>query len=450
MQKKIIFMILTVLLVLGTGCSQSGNVKVYEDTEESVISHDEKTMVAVITNIDIEHNIIDFVDCLNGGMSSLIYHGGVMISDTYGNEIGISGLSCGMVVDVDYYADTGKLVSIAVSGNAVVRKGISKFSADMENKKATYKGTSCTVSQYVTAYDGDTKIDIMEVNTEDQVTLYLYGDKLVSVVIELGHGYVRLNNQSTYVGGMVEIGYDVIVPVTEDMLLTVREGTYMLRINKGGYSSSKEVTVTRGEETKVDLQDIAIPTGTAAFEVTPPDALIYVSGNKIDGNTYTNLYGSYTIKVEADGYKTFNGSFKIDETVNSYTIRLTELEDDTTEDDVSTEDGVSTDASSGDGSETQTTGEQQEPDSQSTTEGTTESSGGNVITVKSPVGVGVYFDGDYMGVAPVSFTKTAGTHTITLYQSGYLIKSYTIQTTDNGKDDEYSFAALTSLLDLVE
>lgn len=444
MQKKIIFMILTVLLVLGTGCSQSGNVKVYEDTEESVISHDEKTMAAVITGIDIEHNIIGFVDCLTGGMSSLIYHGGVMISDTYGNEIGISGLSCGMVVDVDYYADTGKLVSVAVSGNTVVRKGINKFSVDMENKKATYKGTSCTMSQYVTAYDGDTKIDIMEVNTEDQVTLYLYGDKLVSVVIELGHGYVRLNNQSTYVGGMVEIGYDVIVPVTEDMLLTVREGTYMLRINKGGYSSSKEVTVARGEETKVDLQDIAIPTGTATFEVTPVDVDIYVSGNKIDGNTYTNLYGSYTIKVEADGYKTFNGSFKIDEAVNSYTIRLTKLEDDTTEDDTSTE------ASSEDGSGTQTTGEQQGPDSTSTTEDTTESSGGNVITVKTPVGVGVYFDGDYVGVAPVSFPKTAGTHTITLYQSGYLIKSYTIQTTDNGKDDEYSFAALTSLLDLVE
>lgn len=444
MQKKIIFMLLTVLLVLCTGCSQSGKVKVYDDTEETVISHDEQTMTAVLTGIDMEHSVIGFVDCLTGGMNSLIYHGGVMISDTYGNEIGISGLSCGMVVDVVYYADTGKLVSIALSGNAVIRKEISKFSANMETGKATYKGTSCTMSQYVTAYDGDTKIDIMEVNTEDQVTLYLYGDKLVSVVIELGHGYVRLNNQSSYVGGMVEIGYDVIVPVTDDMLLTVREGTYTLRINKGGYSNSKEVSVVRGEETKVDLQDIAIPTGTATFEVTPVEAAIYVSGNKINGNTYTNLYGSYNIKVEADGYKTFNGSFKISETVNSFTINLTKLEDDTTEDE------SSTDTSSETGDDTQTTEDQQTTNSENTTETTTESSTGNVITVKTPVGVGVYFDGDYVGVAPVSFPKVAGTHTITLYQSGFLIKSYTIQTTDNGKDDEYSFAALTSLLDLVE
>ena len=59
----------------------------------------------------------------------------------------------------------------------------------------------------------------------------------------------------------------------------------------------------------------------------------------------------------------------------------------------------------------------------------------------------VYFDGDYVGIAPVSIRKTAGTHTITLYKAGYLIKSYTIQAEDNGKDDEYSYADLISVLD---
>ena len=74
----------------------------------------------------------------------------------------------------------------------------------------------------------------------------------------------------------------------------------------------------------------------------------------------------------------------------------------------------------------------------------------NIITIKTPVGASVYVDGDYVGIAPVSFTKVVGAHTITLYKSGYLIKSYTIQATNDGKDDEYSFADLTSLLDLVE
>ena len=72
---------------------------------------------------------------------------------------------------------------------------------------------------------------------------------------------------------------------------------------------------------------------------------------------------------------------------------------------------------------------------------------GNKITIKKPEGVGVYFDGDYVGIAPVSIKKAAGMHTITLYKAGYLIKSYTIQAEDNGKDDEYSYADLISVLD---
>lgn len=470
MRKKILFMILVTLFMVFTGCTDEGKVRVYDDTEETVISHDECSMTAVLTGIDMEHNIISFMDCVTGGRQSLIYHGGVTVKNTFDTEIGINGLSCGMIVDVEYYADTGKLIGIVISDSSVVLKNISKFSADTEKNKAVYKGTSCAMSEYVLAFDGDSPLDIREINTEDQVTLYLYGDKLMSVVIELGHGYVRLENQDSYIGGMVEIGYDVIVPVTDNMLLTVREGDYTLRISKDGYSGSKAVKVVRGRETEVDLRDIAVPTGSVTFNVTPPEAVIYVSGNKIDGNVYTGLYGSYSVKVEAEGYQTFKGSFRIEDTVKSYTINLTKLEDgdDTSSTETSTDNSetgqtIGSETTGNTGTDTAGTGTETGTDTGSTTQtdsGSTEAtttastedpaSNGYVIKIKAPVGVGVYFDGDYVGKAPVSVPKVAGTHTITLYQTGYLIKSYTIQTTDDAKDDEYSFAALTTLLDLVE
>lgn len=444
MRCRVIFILLmTLVLVTGcVGCSDKGDVRVYDDTEEVVVTHDEKSMTAVITAVDLEHDIVGVMDCISGGESSLIYHGGVVVTDAYGETIGIGSISVGMPADVVYYADTARLVSISVSTNVETRKNVSKFAADKEQGKATYRGTSCSMSDFVKAFDGDTEIDISEINTEDEVTLYLYSGRLVSAVIELGHGYVRLNNQDTYVGGMVEIGYDVIVPVTSDMLLTVREGEYTLRINKDGYNGSKQVTVTRGQETTVNLQDIAIPTGSAAFETEPADAEIYVEGSLLEGNVYTALYGIYSLRVEADGYKTFRGSFRIDDTVSTFSISLTELEDASEE----TEDETTSSDTSSSGSTTAT--------EDSTTSETAAAEGGdttgNSITVKAPVGVGVYVDGDYVGTAPVSFPKVTGTHTITLYQSGFLIKSYTIQATDDGKDDEYSYPELTSLLDLVE
>ncbi|MBQ8412137.1 MAG: PEGA domain-containing protein, partial [Lachnospiraceae bacterium] len=320
-----------------------------------------------------------------------------------------------------------------------------------ETGTARYKGTTCTMSEYVVAFDEEESINIMEINTEDQVTLNLYGGRLVSVVVELGHGYVRLDNQDTYVGGLVEIGYDVIVPVTTDMLLTVREGTYTLRINKNGYSQSKEVTVTKGKETLVDLTSIAIPTGTMIFEITPADATLYINGEKQSSHSFTSVYGTYSIKIEAEGYDTFRGSVKLSNSLKSYDVQLVKIDDEDTEEDTedSEEDTEDTEEDTED-----TEKDTEDSSSSDTTEdtGTTESeeTTDNVIWVNQPAGVSVYVDGEYIGIAPVSFPKTVGSHTITLYQTGYLIKSYTIYASNNGKDDEYSFADLTSILDTIE
>ncbi len=454
MRKNLIILTILCLFLLLTGCRTETDVKVYEDTEEVTVTHIEVERTAVVTGIDLETNIISFKDCMNSEDFELIYHGGVSVLNTYGRDIGIGGIGNGSVVDVFYYEDTEKIVSITTNDKTTVLKGITKFSADPDSGTAKYKGTTCSLWDDVVAYDGDTWLDIKEINTEDQVTLSIFGGKVVSVVIELGHGYVRLSNQDTYVGGMVEIGYDVIVPVTSDMLVAVREGKYTLRIYNGNYSDSKSIEVKKGKEVTVDLADIAIPTGTVTFNITPADATLYVSGEEQDDFVYTNLYGTYGIRVTCEGYNAFNGSFKISQPVNTFDIELKPNEDleDTEEDteetteetEKTTETTEASDSTSEDGSSETTDDTTQKPG----TEGS--STTGNTITVHGPAGAGVYVDGDYVGLAPVTFPKVVGTHTITLYKTGYLIKSYTITAADNGENDEHTFPELTSVFDALE
>lgn len=189
-----------------------------------------------------------------------------------------------------------------------------------------------------------------------------------------------------------------------------------------------------------------MPTGTVTINVTPADAKVYINGKLDEDHVYYNLYGNYSLRVEAEGYNTFRGSFKISEPVKTYNIKLKKADDnkdDTTEDTESTDDTTEAPGTTDDSSTT--TEDKKKPDS-STDDKKTD----NVISVKTPEGVGVYLDGEYVGTAPVSFPKTVGTHTITLYKSGYLIKSYTIQANDDGKDDEYNFSALTSVLDTIQ
>ncbi|MBQ9278755.1 MAG: PEGA domain-containing protein [Lachnospiraceae bacterium] len=459
--RKNVLLIFTLLLFSLTACAGKGKVKVYDSSTEDISQyHTEESLTAVMIKRDTETNDITFLNYVTGEQITLGYHGGVSVTDTYGNNLIISDLPVGSVVDITYYSDTQRLISVSASDNVQVVKNVNKFSADVSNKKATYKGTSCKLSEYALAFEDGVAKSIMEVNTEDQVTLYLMNGTLISCVIDIGHGYARLINQDTYVGGMVEIGYDVIVPVTQDMLIAVREGTYTLRINNNGYASSKDVTIKKGEETEINIADIAIPSGTVNFIVTPAEADVYVDGKLCETHAFTGLYGSYGLKIKADGYKSFNGSIKISEPVKNHTFELVVDEDATTEEDttednsevVTDENGNTITVTSSEGTDnssddtTATASSTSENDlTTATYTGATE----NTITVKTPVGAGVYVDGNYVGYAPVTFQKVVGTHTIVLYQTGSLIKSYTIQATDDGKDDEYSFDDLTTLTDLI-
>jgi len=169
MRKNLIILTILCLFLLLTACDNSTDVKVYQDTEEVTVTHVEEERTAVVTGVDLEANIISFKDCMTSETFELIYHGGVSVLNTYGRDIGLNGINNGSVVDVVYYSDTERLVSITINDKTTVLKGITKFSADPANGTAKYKGTSCSLWADVVAYDGDTKIDITEVNTEDQV-----------------------------------------------------------------------------------------------------------------------------------------------------------------------------------------------------------------------------------------------------------------------------------------
>lgn len=431
MKKSLLTLVLTmVIAVVFAGCSFNKRISDATTTEYAPeVSHTEAELVAVMKSYDSVSKKYTFINCMTNKEESFVSTAGVNFYNAHGDIVSKSEVEFGTVVDVKYYTDTRKIVSITVDPSAKVIKNVDKFVGRIDEKKGVYNGQTVQLADFCKVYDGDDVFSVDQVNTEDLVRLNTYGGKVVSIIIEKGHGYVRLENHYSYKGGMVEIGYGVIVPVTDDMLLAVREGEYTLRISKNGYQAEKNVIVVKNKERVVDLSDITIPAGTATFEVTPADAEIYIDGNKIDGYTYTNIYGTYKFTVQKEGYKTYSGSYTINDTVKNISVTLTELKkEETTE-------------------ETTETTETEETTTETVT--TEKVSTGNKVYVNTPSGASVYVDGDYVGTAPVFFDKVVGTHTITLYKTGYLIKSYTIECTNTGADDNYNFADLTSLTDAV-
>lgn len=460
-----IILIMTVCL---TGCGKKpvavATTEAYDPYASSL------SLIAVIQSIDLEEGTMSFLEIDKGKRYDLLYNNGVDVRNKYGEIMSGTMLSVGQIVDITYNTENNKLLEIAINKDAWEVRQISGFTFDRANHQATILNRVYQYTSDLLVFSNGKLIPDSEVCREDQLTARGYGGKLLSLTVDLGHGYVKLKDYDTYIGGMIEIGYDVIVPVTEDMLLTVREGNYKLKITKGSNSGYKSIAVTRDEENTVSLKELQIAPesiGSIYFDVSPAEARVMIDGETIDTSDIVELtYGRHRIRIAADGYEPKEGYITIDAAYRIMTIELTKLSDDSSTSGstaASSETGsTATTGSSVGTASTASTASTQSTDTGSSSEGSTSSktteskttstaseasastieTTKNIVKIEKPIGAYCYLDGSYVGVVPCSFPKTVGSHVITFSMKGCYTKSYTIQCVNNGKDDTYSFDPL--------
>lgn len=461
-KKKMIFLSLFLGMLLCACGKVEVTVPVYSDEVEPA---DEKSVFAVLSNVDEVNGKMTIQVIPYSEEITLSYNGGCDIQDKYGELLAASQLELGSIVNVVYDGNRDKMLSLHLSDEEGVTrmKEVSGSRIDLDNNTLTLGGVTYPLSRNVGVFSENVRIGLDEICSEDQLSLWFYEDEIYAIRVELGHGYVRLKDHGSYVGGMVEIGYDVIVPVTEDMLLTVREGEYTLRISKGEEVGTKPVKVIRNQELELSLADIAIEpeqTGSVLFDVTPSDAQVYIDGKRINTEGAVALtYGKHRINIVAEGYESYSASFNVN---YAYKIKEYKLQPEEVTTQTNTAGNGNNSVSTTERSTAEGTTEAGTTENGTTESASTETTGAdkvaqitgiqtnNKVTVASPTGASVYFDGEYIGVAPMSFTKVTGSHIITLSQLGYLSKSYTVTFSDDGKDETLQYDALTSITSLLE
>lgn len=433
------------------GCGKKIAAPVYDDEIEPA---NEITMFAIVTNLDEVNDKITLRAVNYTTEITLSYNGGVDVKDKYGSILSMTQIELGSIVDIVYDSNRNKLISLHISKDEKVQKMEAVSGAIVDNMEQTVmiNGTAYQMNNNTSAFSDNDEIEVNEICSEDQITLWLYNDIICSIYVELGHGYVRLSDYASYVGGMVEIGYDVIVPVTEDMLLTVREGEYTLRIAKGDDVGTKTVKVIKNQEIDVSLADIAIEPkqmGSVLFKVTPSDAAVYLDGTRINTEGAVDMvYGKHNIYITAEGYDSYSASFNVNYAYKIKEYKLTSKDAQTEKNSSSTTEKKNTTKTTEDGTTTETATTQS--DTTKTPNTDTGKKTNNKVTVSTPSGASVYFDGEYIGIAPISFTKVTGSHIITLSKAGYLSKSYTVTFTDDGKDSSLKYEELVSISSLIE
>lgn len=440
-----IAMMMVMTLTL-TGCtSEASNVGVAKDKGQAVDtgftvatagSYDSAD-TAVVISTDQENSAVVFMNMETGKQYTLYYDGTTYVKDKHDGPMTISQVEPGDVVDVTFLKGKKRLASIKQSPQAWVYDGIENYDFGGPNKTASIGSTTYSLPDDVVVMSEGRRSEVMDVVAQDVVTVSGIDHKIYSINVERGHGYLRLKNDQALIGGWIEVGNSVIREITEDMLLVVPEGSYQVLLSHNGVSGSKDVVIERNKEVVLDVSDLEIPesrTGRILFSVTPETAKVSIDGNVVDISRAVELpYGIHQIHLEAKGYDSLTKYIQVG---SEYATISFELEEEREEEDRRT---VSSN-----------TVDDYQPAEPVEQENNLESLSGNALSAKSgdrvyidsPKNVEVYLDGNYIGISPVSFGKTVGSHTITLRKSGYKTRSYTIYLYNDGKDTTYSFSEL--------
>lgn len=463
-----------------------------EETARSTAVHT-GACFGVIVDIDTTGDTITILDLVTDTENKYSYTGGTYIMDKYGKDIAASQLEIGEIVEGGYDTGTRRLVELKKSDTAWENQKVTNFSIDrlaktmrIGNSLYEYRDNLVIVS------DGRVLEEVSEISNQDELIVRGSENTIYSVVITKGHGYVTLSDDEYFEGGLVMIGSRIAQKVTKGMVIEVPEGEYVLEITKDGVGGQIDILVTKNQETRVSvgaLKGEVREMGNVRFHIEPADAKLYIDGKETDYGGLVNLYYDvYKIRVEADGYVTYHADLVVSESYEKKEIELGRAvsEQESTSSSESAAEQTSSKAEEG-------ATETAESD-KTTTAGTTAAAAGPTVTaptitaptvttptvtaptvtapsvpapgmtekssegmgsdmnsekiegykihVEAPSGAAVYFDGEYVGVAPVSFDKVSGEHTIIFKQSGYEPKTYTVTISSDKADSHYSYPAL--------
>ncbi len=333
--------------------------------------------------------------------------------DKYGEPLALSQLTPGDVVEITYIREIMRLNSMQQASKGFVAREVQKYALDWDRQEVTIGKSHYRLPENVLIFSEGKQITAMDLNEVDVLSFQGIGSSIYSIVVDKGHGYLSLDNEADFVDGFIEVGQSKITRITEDMLLTVPEGAYQVTISHNGGGGTKQVTIGRNQEVTLDIGDLEVVQaqyGNVLFSTDIEEVSVYVDGRLISHAKPISLqYGIHQVIAKAEGYETLTGYFKVSKPTQNVDLEL-------------------------------------EKKSEETEKETKEYK----VHIDKPEDVEVYLDGNYIGIAPVSFKKESGSHTITLRKSGYETRSYTINVDKEKKDSTFTFAdlAVSSLVDL--
>ncbi len=421
------------VLILGlTGCSAATKKPMATKSPNDSITYEKGAdFTGVVKSVDTEQKKISFYNVLLEEDEEYEYSGGTRIYSENDRDMSISEVQLGEVYDI-YQSEQGlKVVKMKQTEDITEQEEV-RVSVNQDEKQLTVADVTYAYTDHLVVLSEGRQIQPMEITPSDEVTFRGVKGRAYSLVVTKGHGYIEPTKYSDFLGGQLTVQGEAILPIGENMLLTVPEGTQTISMVNGDLTGEASVLVKRGQVTKVNMkqyQSQMPDTGRVKFEIEPEGAELYINGTLTDYSKRVSLkYGNHSIRVVLEGYNEYSGIITVKDAGPTCRINLAEEKAEV--------------ASEDDNTANSSVSEKDSSDSDKTSSSTVKTDSEHKITISTPTGAAVYLNGTYKGEAPCSFIKVLGNVTVTLTKEGYTTKSYTIEISDDSKDVNWSFPDL--------
>ncbi len=427
--------------MLVCGCASSAQETWQTPVEEAVLHQQEESLKAadsldraIIQKIEETTQQITFYNTIVGKSYTLTYDNATGIKNRHNEELVAGQLQVGDVVEVTFIKDEKKARNIWLDRAVTVMEAVTDFKINRTAKTFEMGGVEYAIDTSAPVLSEGEVFALMDINEMDTLRITAEDRTIKSITITNGHGYARLVNADAFVGGWVEFGQSIIRKVEKDMLLLIPAGSYEMLISNEGNVGTKSVTIMANEETQVDVSDLVKEEadgdriGGIVFTIIPSDAILKVDGKQVDYSDVIHLsYGIHHIEASKTGYSTLSRYIKVGQEMANISINMEQAKDDDSDlgEDSGKDEDNKEDQSVSDNSAISPSEEDEYK-----------------VYIDAPEGAQLYVDGKYIGTIPTSFAKKKGTYTVSVRQSGYKTRSYSLEVDNSQKDVRYSFSSL--------
>ena len=222
------FIIMVLVLCVFTSCSVKKRSKNNNNNsinasavQGEVPSH---SMTGVVTNIDTDLKQVTMRELDCDVDSILDYNATSVVTDKYGSEITGDELQPGQIMEVTYNTSNADIIKMSVPKDVWEYQEVDKFSFDGDTNALSIAGKKYQYTSWTYFSSLESKIQLAELGSHDVITVRGIGITVYSVTRTKGHGYIRLANYDTFKGGTISVGNNIVLPITDNMLVTAGVG----------------------------------------------------------------------------------------------------------------------------------------------------------------------------------------------------------------------------------